>query len=167
MRNCLKALAPLLLFTACAGLPAVSNETTIVCKTDDEKSEKVIRMLDQYAQGDLSFAEEMFADGVEFFWGTREEPFAIDEWREGITAQHSVFKDIRLVDRQVTTGTYPDGNTWTTVWAEWVGMNSVTNQESKYLIHLAYQWDGDLVAAEYGFFDRGRYEAEMEAAISQ
>ena len=167
MRHCLKALAPLLLFTACAGLPAVSNETTVVCTTDDEKSETVIRFLDQYTRGDMSFADEVFADGIQFFWATLEEPFGVDEWREGVAAQHSAFENIRMVDRQVTTGTYPDGNTWTTVWAEWVGMNSVTNQESKYLIHLAYQWDGDLVAAEYGFFDRGRYEAEMEAAISQ
>ena len=167
MLNALKTLAPLVLLTACAGMPAVSDDTTVVCTTDDEKSASVTRFLDQYAQGDLSFADELFADGVEFFWASREDPFTIDEWREGITAQHSVFKDIQMVDRVITTGTYPDGNTWTTVWAEWVVMNSVSGQESKYLIHLAYQWDGDRVAAEYGFFDRARYEAEMAAAAGQ
>ena len=63
----------------------------------------------------------------------------------------------------ITTGTYPDGRTWTTVWAEWPAMNSAANQPVKYLLHLALQWDGGLVEAEYGFFDRARHEAELAA----
>ena len=163
----LKFLTPLLLLTACAGMNPMGDETTVVCTTDDERSLRVTEMLDRYATGDLSFADEVFAEGIQFYWSTRESSFGVDEWREGITAQHSVFKDIRMVDRQITTGTYPDGTTWTTVWAEWVGMNSSTGQDSKYLIHLAYEWDGERIAAEYGFFDRGRYEAEMAAATGQ
>ncbi len=63
----------------------------------------------------------------------------------------------------ITTGTYPDGLTWTTVWAEWTAMNCATNQPSKYLLHLALQWDGGPVEAKYGFFDRARHEAELAA----
>ena len=32
------------------------------------------------------------------------------------------------------------------------------------LLHLAYPWDGDLVEAEHGFFERARDEAELAAA---
>lgn len=166
-----KFIAPLVLLTACAGpsshSPVTSGDTTVICTTDDAKSMMVAQFLDQYAKGDLSFADEMFTDDVGFYWGTRESSFSEEEWREGMTAQHSVFKDIELLDRVITTGTYPDGLTWTTVWAEWTAMNSATNETSKYLIHLAYEWDGDRVAAEYGFFDRARYEAELAAALGQ
>ncbi|MDG1050452.1 MAG: hypothetical protein P8M11_06955 [Planctomycetota bacterium] len=162
-----KALVPALLLSACAGVTTVSEQTTVVCTTDDDRSEMVAKFLDQYAAGDLSFADEMFADEVRFYWATRESSLSEEEWREGMTAQHQVFKGIEWNDRVVTTGTYPDGLTWTTVWAEWSALNSSTNEQSKYLIHLAYQWDGDRVSAEYGFFDRGRYEAEMAAALGQ
>ena len=57
---------------------------------------RVAQFLDQSAKGDLSFADEMFTDDVGFYWGTRESSFSEEEWREGMTAQHSVFKDITL-----------------------------------------------------------------------
>lgn len=164
-----KSLLPLFLVVACAGpssqAPTAPAEGTVICTTEDARSKKVAQVLDQYAAGDLSFADEFFTEDARFFWSTNESPFGLAEWREGITEQHSVFKDIELVDRVITTGKYPDGVTWTTVWAEWQALNQSTNERSTYLIHLAYQWEGDRVTAEYGFFDRGRYEAEVKAAL--
>ncbi len=164
-----KSLLPLLLLAACAGpsnqsAPAPA-EGTVICTTDDPRSVKIAEFLDQYATGDLSFADQLFTEDARFYWSTNESSFGLAEWREGITQQHSVFKEIEMVDRVITTGKYPDGVTWTTVWAEWQALNQSTNERSSYLIHLAYKWEGDAVVAEYGFFDRGRYTAEMEAAL--
>ena len=156
------------LLPSCSGVSSAhgASATTVVCTTDDEKSLAIGDALDAYASGDLEVFADLHASGVRFYWGTREPAaaFGAAEWRSGIVTQQRLFKDIVLVDRQITTGRYPDGNTWTAVWCEWTGRNSVTDTRSKYLLHLSYKWDGDKVAEEYGFFDATRYQNELKAA---
>lgn len=156
-----------LFWGACATSPyPAAAGATVVCTTDDPKSVAIGDALDAYAAGDLEVFAGLHADDVTFYWGTREPgaEFGATEWRQGITTQQRLFEDIVLVDRQITTGRYPDGNVWTAVWCEWTGRNTVTNKRSKYLLHLSYKWDGDKVAEEYGFFDASRYQAELKAA---
>ena len=60
-----------------------NDSTTVICTTDDERSLRIEAFLDDYQ-----------AEGVEFFWGTPEEPFDIDGWREAMRAQHDQFDEI-------------------------------------------------------------------------
>lgn len=157
-----------LVLVSCGGVGAyrATDAGVVMCTTDDQKSLAIADALDAYAAGDLEVFAGLHAPNVKFLWGTREPgtEFGATEWRQGITTQQRLFKDIVLVDRQITTGRYPDGNVWTAVWCEWTGRNSVTDARSRYLLHLSYKWDGDKVAEEYGFFDATRYQNELKAA---
>ena len=129
-----------LFFASCSAVPVaapVSDATTIVCTTDDQKSQAIGDALDAYMSGDLEVFADLHAPGVKFYWGTREPEAAFGslEWRQGIETQFKVFKNIDLVDLQITTGRYPDGNVWTACWCEWTGRNSATDTRSKYLLH--------------------------------
>ena len=144
------------------GSTRADDSTTVICTTDDDRSRRIEAFLDGYQAEDLSKASDLFAEGVEFFWGTPEEPFDIDGWREAMRAQHDQFDDIEMADRMITTGTYPDGMTWTTVWCIWRGTNVANGERPEYLLHLSYKWSGDEIVAEYGFFDAGRFAEEFE-----
>ncbi|MGB0330650.1 MAG: hypothetical protein ACPGPE_02390, partial [Planctomycetota bacterium] len=58
---------------------------------------------------DLRVADQLFTEDARFYWSTNESSFGLVEWREGITQQHSVFEEIEMLDRVITTGEYPDG----------------------------------------------------------
>lgn len=168
MRSCL--LVPILaLVTGCqqgrTG-DVTSPDSTVVCTTDDAKSTLIGEFLDGYTRQDLSLADTVFADDVTFYWADRGQPFDLAAWREAMVLQQRAFRDFELLDRTITTGRYADGNTWTNVWCEWNAVSRGTGERLSLLLHLAYRWDGDVVAEEYGFFDGGRFREELARSLA-
>ena len=134
--------------------------------TSDAKSEMVRQIHRNYEAGNLDALGPAFADDCVFKWGDHTAPADKATWRAGLGVHHDTFQDIRVDNLYVQTGDYSDGNTWTTSWLEWNGVNKATGEPAAFLVHTAHRWDGDLIVEEEVFFDIGRFQDHVEAAAA-
>ena len=134
--------------------------------TSDAKSEMVRQIHRNYEAGNLDALEPAFADDCVFKWGDHTAPADKATWRAGLGVHHDTFQDIRVDNLYVQTGDYSDGNTWTTSWLEWNGVNKATGEPAAFLVHTTHRWDGDMIVEEEVFFDIGRFQDHVEAVAA-
>ena len=134
--------------------------------TSDAKSEMVRQIHRNYEAGNLDALGPAFADDCVFKWGDHTAPADKATWRAGLGVHHDTFQDIRVDNLYVQTGDYSDGNTWTTSWLEWNGVNKATGEPAAFLVHTTHRWDGDVIVEEEVFFDIGRFQDHVEAVAA-
>ncbi|MEE2972959.1 MAG: hypothetical protein VX672_07525 [Planctomycetota bacterium] len=137
---------------------AVPQDAGIVTTTNDQRSKRIETFLDGYVKGDFAAADTLFKPDTGFYWADMSEAMSLDGWREAVAMQHKAFRDFKLMNRVIVTTEYPEYGPWTYVWTNWQATSKATGQPLDLPLHLMYRWDGDRVADEFAYFDKGRFE---------
>ncbi len=149
-----------------AQLPIAADQA-IVTTMDDERSRRIAAALVGYAGGDLSFADDLFAPGVEFYRSDSTTPVDIEAWRTGAAVQQAAFEDVAFSMPAIVTTTYPDFGSWTYAWCVWRGTSRATGETLTFPVHVMWQWDGDRVIREFGYFDAGRFADDVATTMAR
>ena len=150
-----------------ASATAAPQDGSIVTREGDDRSKKIEAFLDGYIEGDFSSADTLFKPDAKFYWADMSEAMSLDDWREAVTLQHEAMRDFKMMNRVVVTTEYPDYGPWTYVWTNWQATSKATGKPLDLPLHIMYRWDGDKVAAKFGYFDKGTFEAFLADTLER
>jgi len=149
---------------AAAGGDGEGNQ--VVAVTGDPRSTRVKNGLEAFASGDLSYAEDLFQPGARFVMPDGSDPMDLEGWRGFAGQMHEAFGDMEFTQLAMNTTTYPKFGSWTYAWCVWQGKSKADGKVYRFPLHLMWQWDGDRVAREFGYFDAGRFRGVLEATLA-
>ncbi len=142
-------------------------QDAIVTREGDERSRKIEAFLDGYLEGDFSSADTLFTPEARFYWADMSQAMSLDDWREAVALQHQALRDFKMMNRVITTTEYPEYGPWTYVWTNWQATSKATGKPLDLPLHIMYRWDGDRVTAEFGYFDKGTFEAFLGDTLAR
>ncbi|MGC6488744.1 MAG: hypothetical protein ACON4Z_13950 [Planctomycetota bacterium] len=149
--------------TAASGAPADQP----VAETNDPRSTRVKEAMMTFAKGDLSYADEFYKADARFVLPDAKEPLDVAGWRTLAGNMHEAFGDIEFTQLAMNTTTYPQFGSWTYAWCVWQGTSKATGEVHRFPLHLMWQWDGDRIAREFGYFDAARFTSVLEATLEK
>lgn len=151
-----------------AGAPAAAQSGELAVMTGDVKSNRAKQHLVNFARGDLSYAEGLFKPDVKFVLpAVQTAPMDLDGWRQFAARMHRAFDDIEFAGLAMNTTTYPKHGTWTYAWCTYTAKSKATNEVHRFPLHLMWQWDGDRIAREFGYFDAGSFSKVWDTTLAR
>ncbi len=132
-------------------------------EAEDELTELVLELAEDYTKADFEEAEEYYSDDVKIYFNSTE-VVGKENLINGWTYEHEVFSDITISDEYAHTNYFSDGRIWTNYWFTWSATGNFTGQELKIKGHFDYEWkDGKIVQA-LGYFADEQFNKEYAAA---
>ncbi len=132
-------------------------------EAEDELTELVLELAEDYTKADFEEAEEYYSDDVKVYFNSSE-VVGKENLINGWTYEHEVFSGITISDEYAHTNYFSDGRIWTNYWFTWSATGNFTGQELKIKGHFDYEWkDGKIVQA-LGFFADEQFNKEYAAA---
>ena len=136
-------------------------------EAEDELTELVLELAEDYTKADFEEAEEYYSDDVKIYFNSNEvvgKENLIDGWTYVDIRARGFFCDITISDEYAHTNYFSDGRIWTNYWFTWSATGNFTGQELKIKGHFDYEWkDGKIVQA-LGYFADEQFNEEYAAA---
>ena len=133
-------------------------------EAEDELTESVLEMAEDYVEADFEEMKEYYSDSIESFFNSNEVK-GLSNLIDGWTFEHELFSDIKISDEYAHTNYFSDGRIWTNYWFTWSATGTYTGQEIITKAHFDYEWkDGKIVQA-LGFFADEQFNKEFAAAM--
>jgi hypothetical protein len=133
-------------------------------EAEDELTELVLELAEDYTNADFEEAKEYYSDDVKVYFNSNE-VVGKENLIEGWKYEHEVFSDIKISDEYAHTNYFSDGRIWTNYWFIWSATGNFTGQKLKIKGHFDYEWkDGEIVQA-LGYFADEQFNKEYLAAM--
>ncbi|MGB1450044.1 MAG: nuclear transport factor 2 family protein [Flavobacteriaceae bacterium] len=158
MKNLINALFLMLVSSTYA------QEITGHVRTSDKYSEAVKSTIKEYLDNTFTTFDQVYADDVTFnLNGNNADKAAV---RQGWTAHHSIYRDIKIEWMFVETTMYDENNNnmvWSHLWGQWTGTSNRTGKEWSNPFHASFKWvDGKIVNSNW-IYDPTSENQEMAA----
>jgi hypothetical protein len=112
-----------------------------------------------YQDNDIESARTIFSDDVIFH--INDSDLTFDQVKEGFSAGHDYFDNIRHSEYDVSTMYYNDGKIFTNYWYTWAATSKKSNEELVLKGYCWFKWENDKVVEVYNAFDPTAYNMEM------
>ena len=90
-------------------------------EAEDELTELVLELAEDYTKADFEEAEEYYSDDVKVYFNSTE-VVGKENLINGWTYEHEVFSGITISDEYAHTNYFSDGRIWTNYWFTWRGV---------------------------------------------
>ena len=129
-------------------------------EAEDELTELVLELAEDYTNADFEEAKEYYSDNVKIYFNSNE-VVGKENLIEGWKYEHEVFSDIKISDEYAHTK-LSDGRIWTNYYYE---CYRKFHPKLKIKGHFDYEWkDGEIVQA-LGYFADEQFNKEYLAAM--
>ena len=141
-----------------------AQEITGHVRTEDKYSIAVRNTITEYLENKFTTFDEAYADNVVFdLNGNKADKAAV---KQGWTAHHSIYKNIKIEWMFVETTIYDENNNnmvWSHLWGQWTGTSNRTGKEWSNPFHASFKWvDGKIVNSNW-IYDPTSENQEMAA----
>ena len=133
-------------------------------EAEDELTESVLEMAEDYVEADFEEMKEYFSDSIVSFFNSNEVK-GLSNLIDGWTFEHELFSDIKISDEYAHTNYFSDGRVWTNYWFTWSATGNYTGQEITTKAHFDYEWKEGKIVQSLGFFADEQFNKEFAAAM--
>lgn len=126
---------------------------------NDDKSNAMVLFTKAYQDNDIESARTIFSDDVIFH--INDSDLTFNQVKEGFSAGHDYFDNIRHSEYDVSTMYYNDGKIFTNYWYTWAATSKKSNEELVFKGYCWFKWENDKVVEVYNAFDPTAYNMEM------
>ena len=136
----MQKLIPTLLFICLLISCKNNNGAKGSVKTDDEKSNQILRCLEGLEKGDTTYAIELSVDTLKFYTGVK--PEGKKEWIKSFSLDTSLLKNYRLDKNSLIIETMYDnsGEVFTRVWTNIFVTGVYSKNEYTIPVHMEFKW---------------------------
>ena len=119
----------------------------------------MVQFTKAYQDNDIESARTIFSDDVVFH--VNDSDLTFDQVKEGFSAGHDYFDNIRHSEYDVSTMYYNNGKIFTNYWYTWAATSKKSNEELVLKGYCWFKWENDKVVEVYNAFDPTAYNMEM------
>ena len=121
-------------------------------EAEDELTELVLELAEDYTKADFEEAKEYYSDNVKIYFNSTE-VVGKENLINGWTYEHEVFSDITISDEYAHTNYFNNGQVWTNHWFVNTTTGNYTKKTTSARAHTDLKWEDGKVVIFQVYYD--------------